>query len=117
MSNPDRRYKVTYSLAHHPDGLTGKQIRALSGDHGGCDAVLVISVMGEHGKPDPYSVGAMSIRGGTGKPMPSAELFALWSVMANALAEDPNLEPSRREYCAGIFAEITAAVFSARTTH
>lgn len=84
----EKRYRLTYQVDQHPDGITEKELDERPGDHGACDAILLCSVLGKFGE-GALSTMWMGIDGNPGKgDMTPLNMFQLWSILAANLSEN-----------------------------
>ncbi len=105
------KYHITYSIDHHPEGLTKDEVvkKADGGDLGACDSIILISMMGTPNKKEGLSTIIVSRTKDDGELTPD-QMFTVWSVWTAALAEDKNLSPGRRALCQGVVETIRAAL-------
>lgn len=78
---------------------------------GGCDAILVASIirgMEPHGGS--VSTAFMSQDGYTGKELTGTELFRTWGLLAYALSQRPDLPAWQREVVASVHDQIKAVI-------
>jgi len=94
-----RKYKVTYDVKVVPEGVGRDELRAQG--RGGCDNLVLISIVGTPCAPEPISFALGSWSGDKRndelKGLDANQLFQVWEVMAAVLAENPDLSPGRRE--------------------
>lgn len=110
----EHKYKLTYRLCPHPEGVTKAQI-AMMGDQehlGACDRIIVHSIIDT--RDGGLSSMIMSINGHTVEPMPAEEEFKHWALMAHHLME--RLPPGgRRELVTMVHETVKAAVREGRS--
>lgn len=98
----DHVYRIRYSVQH------GHFTKAdLRGD-GGCDAMLVVSII--RGPDGSVSYAFPSRDGETGEELAPVELFKAWSMLAHQLAEQPELPDWQRSIAVDAFAGVRETV-------
>ncbi len=79
------KYYLTYCIEARPDGITAEQIQEAEGDLGGCDAVVLCSIL--YPEEGGCSVLAVSLDGRTGEPLSTLEVFKVWGMLAHTLID------------------------------
>jgi hypothetical protein len=87
----DQRYRITYQLKHHPQGIA---LADIPENYGASDALIVISQL--YPPDGSYSQHTSGLDGRTGGDIEIGELFKAWAVLANSLATNPELGPGQR---------------------
>lgn len=113
MMDAKTKYKVTYSIESHANGVTKEEISKMSSHHGGCDAVVIISIMGTPGNGEPYSTLVISQRGTDGE-ITDEELFKVWTRLTDRLGRSETLAEGKRSFCKAVMDEIRSIVLAAR---
>lgn len=104
----ERRYPLAYRL----DPMANRTKEELQArDEGGCDAIIVHSlIFGEDGS---RSQATASMDGRTGKPLPALELFKTWALLAHDLSLRPDLSAPQNALCTSVHLLLKAAVSGA----
>lgn len=90
----EHKYRVTYDVTPHPEGLTKDE---LTPGRGACDGLVLASILGHPGGPGDLSVAFVSLDGFTGLELTPEQQFLIWAMWAHALAE--KLSGSQRDLC------------------
>lgn len=109
----ERKYKLTYRLFPHPEGVTKEQIEAMDDQEhlGACDRIIVHSILDT--RDGGLSSMIMSINGHTGEPMPAEEEWKHWTLMAHDLMK--KLPPGgRRDLAALVHEAVRDAILGKR---
>jgi len=61
-----------------------------------------------------YSVVFISRDGRTGEPLPAAEVWKAWTILACQLADDEELSPGKRALCRQVHEAVRGAVLETR---
>jgi len=106
------KYKITYKIDHHPEGLTKEAARELaeSTGIGACDNIILISLMGTPGKKETLSTIIVSRTGEDDGELTDEQMFVVWSVWTAALADSKTLSSGKRELCSAVIATVRAAL-------
>lgn len=96
----ERRYRMTYSLHPHPEGLTVDEVRT-SKEGGGCDAVLLASLI--YPEDGSFSCLFVGKDGRTGSNLQDVEWFKVWTLLASRLARSETLGPGHRQLAQACF--------------
>jgi hypothetical protein len=95
---PDHKYKLSYKVTEvvaHPEGITAEQAHELAKTgFGTCDAVLIASIL--YPADGSYSVYFIPRDGRTGKDLSDLEMFKVWIMLANRLANSQTLDDARK---------------------
>lgn len=114
MSKPDERppyrYRLSWTLEPHPDGITKAEL--LAAKRSGCDAVILCSMI--YPEDGSFSLALFSADGRTGGEVSDDEKFKVWTMMAQQLAESPELGPGKRAFAAGVFESFRQILLAAR---
>ncbi len=103
------RLYVTYSIDHHPDGVTYEDIAAET--HGGTHDLVVTSVIYSE---DGSSSTMIASKNALGEPLSFEDQFHVWTLWAKDLSE--GLPPGgRRDLAAAVFDMVRAAIMKGRT--
>jgi hypothetical protein len=102
MPDDEQTYPITYSVDYHDPPLTKEQVLASAA--GGCDAILLISVVGGRSGASEGSSHAFIGRDGRGGDgdINIEEWFKAWAMLAATLAESTELGPGKRRLCAEV---------------
>ena len=118
MSN-DQKYRVTYSIISHKDGVTRENffpahMEKLKGpeDVGATDAVLVISML--YPPDGSFSMLLSTLDGRTDGEVDDNELFKVWTMLAKSLAESKTLGPGKRAFASQVFEEVRSVMLPIR---
>lgn len=91
-----RRYPLSYALEVEDPPLTAEEL--LATDRGGCDAVLLASIV--YPPDGSLSILIHALDGRTKVSMTDKEIFKCWALMAKRLAASKTLDDGRREFAA-----------------
>ncbi len=91
----EHKYKITYKIEHHEEGLTANEIKMLQ--RGGCDSVILISQI--YPPDGSYSQVVFSKDGRTGEKVTPIDLWKAWTLLGKRLAELEGLDKGRKEFC------------------
>ena len=80
----ERRYRISYDLAHHPDGIPAAD---LDPDRGGADCVMLIGIVGRPGGPGPLDCCFLSKDGFTGGELTCHQQYQIWAMWAHGLKD------------------------------
>lgn len=61
MSEPEQKYRITYTVIPHPEGISKSEVREQG--LGGCDCLLIASILGQPGGPGGLDVQFASLNG------------------------------------------------------
>lgn len=104
----DHRYPVRYKVDFRRQGWT----RAELGDDGGCDKLILISIMDSPvGGRSEMVFGKDGI---TGDTIDDTELFKSWVMLANRLKDSEDLSPGGREVARLAFETVKREVLMKR---
>lgn len=106
---PERTYPITYELRVEDPPLAAS---AIPKDRGGCDAVILVSIM--HSPTGSSSCMIASRDGRTKRQISRAELFKAWAMLADTLASEPGLDDERKAICSDAFEKIRRIVLRDR---
>ena len=101
----DQKYRITYTAVPHPEGISKSEVREQG--LGGCDCLLIASILGQPGGPGGLDVEFGSLNGfkGWGEGLDPMQEFNIFSMFAHRLADD--LPPGRpREICQDAFDQV-----------
>jgi len=101
----DHKYKITYKIDHHPEGLSREQLAEME-DVGACDNIILILVMGTPGNNEALSTVIVSRTGDGDAELTPNQMFTLWSVWTSGLANEEELSPGKRSICTASAARI-----------
>ncbi len=104
-------FPVTYKIFFHDPPLSASEVKS-DPERGGCDAVLIGSLLFNFGGSS--STCFISRDGRTSEPINSRELWKTWTLLAHQLAEDSTLDAGRQRLCADVFEVVRQAVLSHR---
>lgn len=100
-SDEELRYRVAYHVQFSEEGFTKQQLVDMK--MGGCNALVVISIMRDNAANDPFE-GAKSFQiastdGRRGQEIPTREYFQAMTHLANYISEQPDVPEGMREVC------------------
>lgn len=101
-------YHLTYSVTPHPEGI---EKEAVPVDHGACTALIVASVL--YQADGSYSITLASFDGRTATPLPDAELWKAWTLLAKHLSESNHLAQFKKVICGVVFDSVMGAITTA----
>jgi hypothetical protein len=101
------RYPVVYSIESQAN-LTAEEVKARGPLWGGCERIILISIIGQAGNGEVYSQQIASL-GPDGEPLPAREVFEAWTMLAHGLMKDPTLPEGPQLVCRQAFEMIRAA--------
>ncbi len=109
---PDHKYRITYLVEHHVDGLTADEVEAKYGESavGACDNFMAFSVMGTPGGEGALSVLPVSQRGVDGEELSGQQQWMLWLMWATQLDKSSTLSKNKRELCAAVVETVRGAM-------
>lgn len=113
MSDPGKtpgKYHLIYSVEAHPEGIEEDLIDRKT--HGGCDAMVFISVI--HGVDGSRSSAILSLDGRNGAPMTATDLWKEWASLTWHLSQLDDLGEGRREFCQQVYEVIRDAVLAGK---
>lgn len=95
------RCPVAYTVQFSEEGFTKQDLK--DRQMGGCNALIVISIMRDNDKAEPFEGGKSfqiaSTDGRRGQEVPTAEYFQAMVHLANYVSEQPDVDPGMREVC------------------
>ncbi len=96
-------YRITYSIWAHPDGVPKAEV---PDDRGACDALVMVSILlpGDGS----YQQAITTMNGFTGKDLDPDDLWKVWAVMSQQLAESDGVTESRKMLCRLVHEAVTA---------
>jgi hypothetical protein len=107
----DHKYRVTYTITPHPEGITKEQIPEGAG---ACDCVMFFSVIGVPGDGKSLSVVTASLNGERAQPLSPEQQFQLWALWAHDLTQ--KMTPSaRRDLASAVHNAIREVALKDRT--
>jgi hypothetical protein len=115
MTDEHHKYRLTYRLTHHPEGLTKEEVltmRAADEDMGACDACILISII--YGEDGSSSTAIVDGDGRTDGPLSDTEVFRAWGMLANRLSESTTLAPMARKLAEETWLTMKRAVLAGR---
>ncbi len=103
MENEDHKYKIAYSV-ELTDGATEEELSHYQLDPGvgGCDCLVIASIIGQPGGPGSLSTAIITVDGHTKKDLTPEQQFQIWNTWAQALVEQLPKGP-RRDICMEAF--------------
>jgi hypothetical protein len=105
MADEEQKYRITYNADCHPEGIPKSEV--IKQGIGGCDCLLIASILGQPGGPGGLSVQFASLNGfkGSGVSLDPMQEFNIFGMFAHYLMED--LPPGRpREICQEAFEQV-----------
>jgi hypothetical protein len=115
----EHRYRVTFAVNHHPQGLTKEELLARlpvgtdGTDGGACDSIVLATIV--HGQDGGLSTQIWSLDGATGESVRDAEIFfTVWCSLAKHLGNSKTLGPSSKALCDEVFKRIKRAILEGR---
>lgn len=105
-----KTYRLSYSVKNHDPGVPGDWLKERN--LGGCDHLVLASIIGRPGANEPCSIAFLSLDGETGGPVSVDALFHVWVHLAKAIAEET--PGTARGAMCKVFETVCAAILAAR---
>lgn len=114
MSEPEQKYRITYTVIPHPEGISKSEVREQG--LGGCDCLLIASILGQPGGPGGLDVQFASLNGfrGHGVSLDPMQEFNIFSMFAHYLAEELPSGSRPQEICKEAFEQVKEWLLSKR---
>ena len=107
MKTNERRYRITYDVKHHPEGVTKSELNG----RGATDAIFVASLLRDPSGAS--STALLAIDGETGEKLSVDEQFKMWTLMAKNLADELPAG-GRRDLCTEVFEAVRKSILRGR---
>lgn len=107
------KYNITYDVKYHPEGVEAEDLMAA--DLGGCDNLIVHSIIGTPGADEQLSVLTVSMSNNDGELTPEQQ-FTVWVLWAEALRARLPADSGRGLLCANVVNTVRSAVMASRET-
>lgn len=104
------RYPIRYTVDRRPDGWTKEELDA--DDAGGCDAVIVHSLI--YPPDGSRSEMLLSRDGRTGEELSDIEVFKSWVMTAHALMDSESLDRQARDLAQTVFSSVQQRILASR---
>jgi len=107
MPDEEHRYKIAYQVELPENGITKEELAERR--VGGCDCIVVASIIGRPGGPGGLSTVIVSLDGFTGGDLTPEQQFQIWSTWAHALMEQLP-EGTRKDICREAFKAVKTRI-------